>query len=348
MRRLVVSAVSAFVLCLSLGTSQARPATTLLDGLRAGLADRATALQTETDPVKLAQLAVLKSAIKAIDKDKSKNVLDDLGTLKKVAGRIELAFGVNDPSLVAAFDGFFSTFTGTVDGVAAQLQTGLFTASAQAQLQGIVSTARTSLAAIASPAPAQNTIKDRSAALQAVGKTALAAASKARKAAKALCAHGGTVRAQVDDGVSASRRYAPPFVDAVWTYSGSTAGPLRSVSITSFYYDRKAPQTGGFEPYHKGFLNIDFTNGVFTGPGTYVITSSGGVANPVSMTYYYEGTFFDGVSGTLTVTSYDAATKDIQGSFTGMFATGGGASTVSITGGGFRVCTWRDLVLSTK
>lgn len=340
MRKLLLTAVVAVVLAIPSQLADARPATSLLDDLRANLAGRVASLSGSADPGDIAKLIAVKSSIKAIDKDESRSILDDLGTLKKVAAKIEFVYGANDPALVTAFNGFQSTFTTTIDGVASQLQPGLFTSTAQQELQGIVNTARASLASIAMPPSDQNTIKLRAGALREVGKAAALAVSKARKAAKAVCKHNGTYRATLDDG-SGARPFAPQFCSGSWTYAGSRSGPLVSVSMTAYYYDKKAPPGDSYAPYHKGYVSFDWTDGAFTGPGVYTF---GGGDKPVYGTYYYEGTFYSGLSGTLTVTSYDAATKDIQGTFSGTFETFSGPAPVTITNGGFRLCEWRDLV----
>ncbi len=340
MRKLLLTAVVAVVLAIPSRLADARPATTLLNDLRADLAGRAAALQGSADPGDIAKLIALKSSIKAIDKDESRSILDDLGTLKKVAAKIEFVYGANDPALVTAFNGFLNTFTTTIAGVALQLEPGLFATPAQQEISKIVNDAGAALIPIQMPPSDQNTIKLRAGALREVGKAAALAVSKARKAAKALCKHNGTYRATLDDGTGA-RPFAPPFCSGSWTYSGSRSGPLVAVSMTAYYYDKKAPPGDSYAPYHKGYVSFDWVDGGFSGPGVYTI---GGGGKPVYGTYYYEGNFYSGMSGTLTVTSYDEATKDIQGTFSGTFETFSGPAPVTFTNGGFRLCEWRDLV----
>jgi hypothetical protein len=71
--------------------------------------------------------------------------------------------------------------------------------------------------------------------------------------------------------------------------------------------------TGYFPSAAKGGVEIQWSTGTFTGPGVYPLDGTSGAFVVLSSggTVYYS----DGSGGTVTVTSYDAATKRISGTF---------------------------------
>ncbi|MCE9634501.1 MAG: hypothetical protein K8T90_02245 [Planctomycetes bacterium] len=322
---LVASLALAAALATATTVAWAKPKTTLLDGLKSGLEARALTLDPE-QPVDVARALVIRAALQNIKKDKSTSLDGDIGTLKKVAGKIELAYGVNDALLVASLDGFIAR----VQADLAPAEAGalaIFDPTTRAAVDGLLVTARSSLAATLSPPTDGNSVKLRATTLRTAARAVAAAASRIAK--PELCVKGGGWFSTV--GATA---FAPEFTTGTF-YGSSFTSPFTSFELNSYHYDRKNTA----DPYARGATYIRFDGAQFHGTGDYAL---GIGAEPAVLTYTVNGVSWTATSGTAHVTRWDPAKKELRGTVEATLTNFGGGepTTMQLTGGRFRACRW--------
>jgi hypothetical protein len=149
----------------------------------------------------------------------------------------------------------------------------------------------------------------------------VAAGRRSIKAETVLCDSGGLFSATIH-----GTRVTPLLAGGEIT--STATGELTHVGLLA--YTRDATQ---FLGYHE-VLSLDFAGASFQGVGTYAITAAG----PVRAYWRDRTQQFDATEGSITVTSWDPASRRVEGTFAFRTVDGSGATTLEATGGTFLAC----------
>lgn len=308
--------------------ASASPFTSSLDGLRADLAARQAALAGLTDPISEVRLAFVVAALGNIDSTDSSSFYGDVKTLRKVAIKIERAYGANDTGLLAALLPDIATVGANVQALdvriasvaSPKLAAKLTAASGQAA----------ALVAVATTPPKKklNTVTARSTALRDAQKIVDASNAKIDHASNpGACGGDGRVTADID-GVA----FAPTYAAVQKVLDAQDA--LLSVQVSGYYYD-----AGAADPYARGTIDLLWSAATFTGAGTYTLSGTG---TPTILSFT-GGVVYSATSGTITLTDYDEAGRYAAGTFDCTLTDGSGTVVKVVTNGSFRVCRFVDV-----
>ena len=328
-RRLSLSAAALVVFVATAATATAKPYTALLTPLTADLKQRLVVLKPQFDEVALIKKGLVKAAL-ADMKDVSKSVADDLKILKDVARKIELAYGANDPQLIAALDAFVARVKADRDAAVAKMPT-VVKAQSEADARDLLDAATAAIARVEQRPAELDTVKLRADVLRGAAKSVASATAKIKSGSACDKRAYGSLRMKLDD---VSER--PTFGNAAFTYVQGT-GAVESVVLQGYYYDRKAQ-----DQYERGAYRIHIYGVAFHGIGTYTI----GQGLDISRTEH--GTTWIGDVGTVEVTSYDPAKRKIAGTFSATLRNVSTSATAEVTSGYFTFCAWDEATISPK
>ena len=289
---------------------------------------RQTVLTGLTDPFSEIRLAVVTAALANMDTSDSTSLYQDINVLRKVAIKIERAYGLNDAALVAALDPVITVVEGNLQALRVRIAT-VTSPKLNAKVTALADSAATLVTAAKTPRKKKlNNVGARSTALRDAQKAIDTANAKIDHAASGgSCRNGGRVTASID-GVSFTPTYATvqKVVDA--------NNVLQTVQVSGYYYDQAAPN-----PYAQGTMDLLWTAATFTGAGTYTLTDN---STPTVLSQQ-AGDLFHATSGTITLTTYDEAGQLAEGTFECTLTNSGGSVTKVVTSGSFRVCRFVTL-----
>lgn len=311
--------VTLLALC---AAASAKPVTTLLDPLKVDLQARSAGLKGLTDVASRVRRLVVKAALSDL-KDPSKSVTDDLKILKLIAAKIERAYAVNDPALLAAVDAFVVRVTADRDAAAAKMPT-VLNAHAAADAQDLLDAASATIVRVTQRPLDLDTVKLRAGALRTASKQIASAQAKIRRGSACDPRLFGLMRMDLD--LAAEN---PTYGHATFSYFNGTSD-IAGISLQGYWYDRRAA-----DPYERGAYDISFNGPAFHGVGTYTFGVDAGLGRSEHLNYWRA------VSGTVEVTAFDEAKKTISGTFSCQLREVVSNATAEVTTGMFSFCSWQ-------
>lgn len=306
---------AAAVVALAAGSAAGARSTPALDPLVAEIEAR---LEAETDA---RRRKALQSTLAALAGPKVASLPGDVGALRTAAVRLaKLRLAESDP-LLALVDGALGRLRAEASAEVDRFHRQVHAQEDPARLAAGRKALSAARAALDKAGDDGLPLGARVAGLKKAF-SQVAAGRRRLKVQTVACDSGGAFAATI-----AGRRVTPLLAGG--EISRTEAGAITHVGLLARTHDTTEPFSG----YHE-VISLDFAGASFQGVGTYAISAAG----PVRAYWRNRTQQFDATEGTVTVTSWDATSRRVEGTFAFRTVDGSGTTTLEAADGQFLAC----------